>query len=191
MSLTFAQTKTNLNVMLSNTAGFAFNDQEVTQFLTDAWQDKWAVTPVWDSSLTFRASTYQYTLPSTVTTVSSVYIERSTSNLPEPISAELWEVVNGILQFNDRAYQTIPDSTQLFLRGKYKVLTTDSLSDVGLQQYIISLAAYNALRYLLYKKTLQFLRNDTSVAEIIATRRELFADLIQWRHQLGNEFVDQ
>lgn len=188
--MNFSQSKTQLNVLLSNTSGFVFNDQEITQQLTDAWNDKWAVQPVWDTSLTFIASTYQYPLPATVTSVSAVYIERSTSNLPEEISAELWEVINGNLQFNDRAYQNIPSSYQLFIRGKYKVTVNDTVNDVGLQEYIVALAGYNALRYLLFKKTNQFLRNDTSVSEIIATRRELFNDVVQWRHQIGSEFVN-
>lgn len=187
----FSTSKTELNVLLSNTSGFVFNDQEVTQMLTDAWNDKWAVQPVWDStSISFVQGTYQYLLPSTITTVSAVYMERSTSNLPEEISGELWEVINGNIQFNDRAYQTIPSGTQMFLRGRYKVTTDDSVDDVGLQEYIVALAGYNALRYLLFKKTNQFLRNDTSVSEIIATRTALFADLVQWRHQIGSEFVN-
>lgn len=188
--MNFDDSKTQLNVLLSNTSGFVFNDQEITQILTDAWQDKWAVEPVWEDSLVFSASAYQYTIPDDLTTVSAVYVQRTSTDMPEEVSGELWEVVAGELQFNDRAYQTIPDSTQLFLRGKYKVTIDDSVDDVALQEYIVALAGYNALRYLLFKKTNQFLRNDTSVSEIIATRRELFNDVVQWRHQIGSEFVN-
>lgn len=190
MSMTLSSLQTDLNTLISNTTGFTFTSDETLQICTSAFNDKWAVSPVWDSSLTFIYSTYQYPLPATVTTVSGVYIERSTSNLPEPISAELWEVVNGILQFNNSAAQSIPSNYQLFLRGKYKIQTTDTVIDVGLQEYLRSLAGYYALRNLLFKKTMQFLRNDTSVAEIVATRRELYQDVARWRQQIASEFVD-
>lgn len=188
--MNYSDSKNQLNILLSNTSAFVFNADEINQILTNAWNDKWATQPIWDTSLTFSASTYQYIIPDGLTTVQAVYIKRSSSNMPEEISGELWEVVNGNLQFNDHAYQNIPDSTVLYLRGRYKVTTDDTVDDVGLQEYIVALAGYNALRFLLFKKTNQFLRNDTSVAEIVATRRELFADLVQWRHQIGTEFVN-
>lgn len=182
--------QTDLNTLISNTTGFTFTSDETLQICTSAFNDKWAVQPVWDTSLTFTQSTYQYPLPADITTVSAVYVERSTANLPEEISAELWEVINGNLQFNDAAAQMIPSNYQLFLRGKYKIQTTDTVNDVGLQEYLRALAGYYALRNLLFKKTMQFLRNDTSVAEIVATRRELYQDVVRWRQQIGNEFVN-
>lgn len=191
--MTFSQSLTQLNILLSNTAGFTFNSDETNQLLTDAWNDKYAVNPlVWDTSLTFSVTpspTYQYAIPATLTTVSGIYIERSTSDLPERIDDSLWEVVGSNIQFNDKALQVIPDTYTLFLKGRYKVTTADTITDIGLQQYIVDLAAYNALRYLLLKKTMQFLRNDTSVSEIIATRRELYTDVVRWRQQLNSEFI--
>lgn len=191
--MTFATSKTQLNILLSNTSGFTFNDDEVTQLLTDAWNDKYAVNPlVWDSSLTFSVTpspTYQYAIPSTLSTVSGIYIERTSTDLPEQIDNSLWEVVGNKIQFTDKALQVIPDGYTLFLRGRYKVTTSDTVTDTGLQQYIVALAGYNALRYLLLKKTMLFVKNDTSVAEIIATRRELYADLVHWRQQLNQEFI--
>lgn len=190
--MTFATSKTQLNILLSNTTAFTFNDDEISQLLTDAWNDKYAVNPlVWDSSLTFDAHTptYQYAIPATLTTVSRIYLKRSSTDFPEPIDDSLWEVVGSNIQFNDRALQFIPDLYVLYLRGRYKVTVSDTISDTGLQQYILALAGYNALRYLLLKKTMQFIKNDTSVAEIVAARRELYADMIHWRQQLTQEFI--
>ena len=191
--MTFAQSLTQLNILLSNTTGFTFNSDETNQLLTDAWNDKYAVNPlVWGSSLTFSVTpspTYQYAIPATLTTISGIYIERSSTDLPEQIDGSLWEVVGSNIQFTDKALQTIPDGYTLFLRGRYKVATTDNISDTGLQQYILALAGYNALRYLLLKRTMRFLKNDTSVAEIVAARRELYADMVHWRQQIGQEFI--
>jgi len=169
-----------------------FSDDEVTQFLTDAWNDKYAVNPlVWDSSLTFDAkdTTFRYTIPATLTTVSGIYITRTDTDFPEEIDTKLWEVMGNTIQFTDRALQVIPDGFTLYLRGRYKVTTSDTITDIGLEQYIVALAGYNALRYLLMKRLVQFLKNDTSVAEIVAARRELYADMVRWRQQLQAEFI--
>jgi hypothetical protein len=189
----FTDAKTSLNILLSNTAGFTFNDSEITQILTDAWNDKYAVNPlVWDDSLKFSVTPvpqYQYPIPDTLTTVSGIYITRSDTNLPDPIDDSLWEVVGSNIQFKDKALQTIPDGYILYLKGRYKVTTDDTLDDSGLQQYVLALAGYNALRYLLLKKTMLFVKNDTSVAEILAARKELYADMVRWRQQLNQEFI--
>lgn len=192
MSMTFANSLTQLNILLSNTAGFTFNTDETNQILTDAWNDKYAVNPtVWDESLTFdgHTPTFTYAIPATLTTVDDIYITRTSTEFPTVVDRKLWRVVGSNIKFMDGALQVIPDGYTLRLKGRYKVTTSDTITDTGLEQYIIALAGYNALRYLLFKKTMQFLRNDTAVAEIIGTRRELYADVVRWRQQIGAEFV--
>ena len=186
----FTDSKTQLNILLSNTSGFAFNTDEITQILTDAWNDKYAVNPiVWDESLTFSISQFTYAIPATLTTVSEVYITRSSTDFPTPVDRKLWRVVGSNIKFMDGALQVIPDGYTLRLKGRYKVTTSDTITDTGLEQYIVALAGYNALRYMLLKKTMQFVKNDTSVAEIVAARRELYADVVRWRQQLQAEFM--
>lgn len=188
--MTFSDSRTQLNILLSNTSGFTFNTDETGQMLTDAWNDKYAVNPiVWDESLTFSISNFTYAIPTTLTTVSEIYITRSSTDFPTLVDRKLWRVVGGNIKFYDGALQVIPDGFTLRLKGRYKVTTSDTITDIGLQQYIVALAGYNALRYLLLKRTMQFLKNDTSVAEIVATRRELYADVVRWRQQLQSEFL--
>jgi hypothetical protein len=188
--MTFAQSLTQLNILLSNTSGFTFNTDETNQILTDTWNDKYAVNPiVWDESLTFSISNFTYAIPATLTTVSEIYITRSSTDFPTPLDRKLWRVVGANIKFFDGALQVIPDGYTLRLKGRYKVTTSDTITDTGLEQYLVALAGYNALRYLLLKRTMQFLKNDTSVAEIVATRRELYADVVRWRQQLQAEFM--
>lgn len=188
--MTFADSLTQLNILLSNTAGFTFNTDETNQILTDAWNDKYAVNPlVWDESLTFSVSNFTYAIPATLTTVSEIYITRSDTDFPTQVDRKLWRVVGSNIKFFDGALNVIPDGYTLRLKGRYKVTTSDTVTDTGLEQYIVSLAGYNALRYLLLKRTMQFLKNDTSVAEIVATRRELYADVVRWRQQIQSEFI--
>lgn len=188
--MTFAQSLAQLNILISNTTGFTFNTDETNQILTDAWNDKYAVNPiVWDESLTFSISNFTYAIPATLTTVSEIYITRTSTEFPTPVDRKLWRVVGSNIKFMDGAVQVIPDGYTLRLKGRYSVTTSDTITDIGLQEYIISLAAYHALRYLLLKRTMQFIKNDTSVAEIVAAKREFYTDVVRWRQQLQAEFM--
>ena len=179
-----------LNRLLNDSNNFALSSDQKTQIVQEAMNDNYAVTPVWDNTLTFSISSYQYALPSDITVVSDVYLERDVSQFPEAIGRDLWEVVNGNLQFNNIAHWTIPDTYPLWLKGFYKVKSTDTINDVNLQNYIVALSGWIALRDLMYTKIGSFLKNDTTIAELINTRREALADVMEYRHQLnGKDFV--
>ena len=188
--MNFTAFLTELNNILGDQNNFALSSDQKSQNLTQAFNDNYAVTPVWDNSLTFSISTYQYALPATITNVADVYLERDVSQFPEAIGRDLWEVIAGKLQFNNVAHWTIPDTYPLWLKGYYKIKTTDAVSDVNLQNYILALAGWYSLRNLTYVKINSFLRNDTTIGELLNTRREMFADVMEFRRQLnGLDFV--
>jgi hypothetical protein len=185
----FSTAKVQLNLMLGDADNFTFTDDQKTQALTAAWNDSWVINPVWDISLTFSQSSYQNTLPSTITTVSDVYIQRASATFPEPISAELWEVVNGVLQWNNNAKLSIPDGTAIYIRGAYKLTTADSLTKVNLQNYVLANAGFITLKQLSFMRVNRFLRNDTTLGEILGLKKDLYADMIHYREQLQREYV--
>lgn len=188
--MVFTDFQNELNLLLGDTSNFALSSDQKSQNLTQAFNDQWAVTPVWDNSLTFSINSYQYPLPADITTVSDVYLERDVSQFPEFIGRDLWEVIAGNLQFNNMAHWTIPDTYPLWLKGYYKVKTTDTINDVGLQNYILALAGWLCLRNMTYIKINSFLRNDTTIAELLNTRKEMFADVMEWRRQIkGLDFI--
>lgn len=158
------------------------------QALTSAFNDQWATEPVFDNSLVFTSSAWQYALPATITAVSGVYIERDTSQFPEEISTELWEVVDGKLQFNNKARWTLTDTYPLWLRGRYKVGVNDTITDAGLQEYIQALSGWYALRNLSYARAFSFLVNDTTMADIASIKNQVLQEVLMWRQQLGTEF---
>jgi hypothetical protein len=179
-----------LNLMLGDSNNFALSTDQKTQNLTSAFKDNYAVTPVWDSSITFSINEYQYALPADITTVSDIYLERDVSQFPEYIGRDLWEVIAGNIQFNNMAHWTIPDTYPLWLKGYYKIQTTDTVSDIALQQYILSLAGWYCLRNLSYTKLNSFLRNDTTIQELLAARKEFFGEVLEFRRQLNaNDFI--
>lgn len=187
----YADLYTDLNNLLNDENNFALTVDQKNQALTAAFRDKYVVNEVWDGSLTFSVSTYQYALPATITSVAAVYLERDTTLFPTPIDSGLYEVVAGNIQFNQHSQYKIPDNHQLWLRGWYKLTVSDTVTDVALQNYILALAGWTALRNLAYTKLLSFLRNDTSVAEIIAMRNAMQQDVMAYRQQLGTAFVAQ
>ena len=182
----FTNFLTQLNLMLGDSNNFALSTDQKSQNLTAAFNDNWAVTVAWDNSLTFSISQYQYAIPPTITNVTDIYLERDVSQFPEAISRELWEVVQGNIQFNNMAHWTIPDTYPLWLKGYYKIQTTDTITDVRLQQYILSLAGWFCLRNLTYTKLNSFLRNDTTIQELIASRTEMMRDITTFRQQLAH-----
>lgn len=177
-----------LNTLLGDGDNFTFTVDQKTQALKSAWNDSDVVTPVWDGSLVFSVSQYQYPIPGIVTAVKDIYLERYIGAFPEPIGTELWEVVGSNIQFLHNAHLVIPDSYQLWIKGAYKLTTDDSLPSVALQNYVISKAAYLALRQLSYQKVLRFLRNDTTMGDIVNQRNQMQQDMQMWHMQLQREF---
>lgn len=185
-----AALKAKLNLRLNDTDNFTFTDEEKTEVLDEAIHDDLVVSPVWDSSLTFQTSTYQYTVPVTMTTIQDIYIRtsNSTDTEPETISSRLWEVVDGKLQFKNNAGDVIPQGYTLYLKGNYKYTTTDTISEINVQEYVLNLAQLNCLNMLGVKKALKFLKNDTSMSEIIAVKRELERKVGQYKQRLPRSF---
>ena len=186
----FATVLTDLNTTLGDSTDITFSSGEKTRALTRAWNDPYVVNPVWDTSLTYTQGTYQYTVPSTLTTLQDIYISPtgSSSPMPDPIDAGLWEKVGSKLQFHSDADRLIPTGYILYLKGNYKLTTSDNLPDEAMYEYVLSLAGVNTLSLLGHKKANLFLKNDTTMAELIGLRRELQNDVREGRQRLRRAF---
>lgn len=180
-----------LNIILGDTGNVTFTPEEKQRALTKAWKDPYVVKTDWDASLTFDTSTYQYTMPSSLTTVKDIYLSasNSSSDFPEKISSDLWEVVDGNIQFKPGANSVIPDGNTLYLKGNYKLdPDTDTLPTPGLEEYVLALAGSNTIDLLKYKKANLFLKNDTSMSELIALGRDFKLDVKEARNRLQREY---
>lgn len=189
--MTFEETKEQLNITLGDSDNVTFTPEEKIRALRKAWNDSYVVKPVWDSTLTFDASTYQYAIPTSMDTVKGIYLSNSNSSdvFPDPIDAGLWEVVDGKIQFNSLAGRSIPQGYTLYIKGGKKYdYATDTLPTVSLQEYVIALAGYNTLMLLGYKKANLFLKNDTSMGELITLKRDLKQDISEARAKLQRSF---
>lgn len=186
----FATVLTDLNTTLGDSSDVTFSSSEKTRALTRAWNDPYVVKHVWDTSLTYTQGTYQYSLPSTLTSIQDIYIAPSgaTQPMPDPIDADLWEKVGSKIQFHSKTDRLIPSGYILYLKGNYKLTTADSLPNEAMYEYVLSVAGVNTLSLLGHKKANLFLKNDTTMVELIGLRRELQNDVREGRQRLRRAF---
>lgn len=186
MSMTFNQGLTELNTILGDSADVTFTSSEKTRALTRAWRDPYVVNPVWDTSLSYATGTYQYTRPATLSAIEDIYISPTGSSqpFPDPIDNSVWEVVNDKIQFNSAGNRFIPNGYTLYLKGRYKATTSDTLTDERVIEYVLALAGVYTIKLLMHKKANLFTKNDTTVSELIGIKRELENDVRDFRRSL-------
>lgn len=186
--LTFSQALTQLKLLTSQTANFTFTDNEITQALQTAWQDSFAGNIAFDSSLTYSLTQFQYTLPTTITTVRELYIQKASDKNPEKISQDLYEVINGVITFNAFAQNFLSDTFTIYIKGFYKLQLTDSLTTDVQVNYVLYLAADLLLNQLILKRAFVFLRNDTTSRDIAEAEAMISKKVLQYKQKILREF---
>lgn len=173
-----------LNIKLKDTDNFTFTEYEKTQALTEAWGDPYNTYNVWDESLTFSSSQYAYEIPEGITVVKGLYYKPSTDSFPTPLPSDVYEVVDENLYISPEYQYFFSDGQTIIVKGVCQRTITDPLSD-DRKDYVLKLAQYNTLSMLGAQKANKFLKNDTSMAEIVAMRRELERELAVMRRKFN------
>lgn len=188
----YDETYTELNIILGDTANVTFTPEEKARALKKAWNDSYVSVPVTGNSLTFATGTRNYAMPTDFTTITEVGLSPTNtldSAFVEWVDRGLWEVQGGSLVFKNNANGIIPSGYVLYLKGRKKLdWESDTLDDVKLQEYVLALATLNTLTMLGSKKANLFLKNDLSMAELIAWKRELRTDVQELRGKLATEY---
>lgn len=181
---------TTLNLRLGDTNNFTFTSDEKNQALDEAFNDDHVFSTVWDDSLTYDQNAYQYAKPTGIDVVQDISIrpDNTTATEPESIASSLWEVIDSNIHFKNGANRAIPHGYTLFIKGKNKYTTSDTITETNVQEYVLNLAQLKCLKMLGVKKSLSFLKNDTSMGEIIAIKRELERDVQEYRRKLPKSF---
>lgn len=180
-----------INITLGDSDNVTFTPEEKARATQKAYNDSYAVQKIKDDTLTFTAGTYEYPVPTALTTVTAIQLSKSndtTTDAPETIDRSLWEIVDGNIRFRNNIYSIVPDGYSLYLIGNKKITTADTVNDTDLQEYLIALGSYNTLTLLTYKKANLFLKNDTSMAELISLKRDLKAEVLELRAKLQRSF---
>lgn len=183
--------KAELSTLLSDTLSQVSADR-LSAAITSAWRDGYVATQVYDDTTTFADATYEYAIPSTVTTVESISVQATSSLPPDPLDSGLWEVIDGNIHFNSRITNYVSSGNTLVIKGKYKLEDSDDIPDEypTLQEYVVTLAASKVLRQLGFSKSVAFLNNDTSMAELIGFKREIDREVKELRAQLQTNYMD-
>ena len=184
----FADTLAELETTIGDAASITFTPEEKTRALKKAWNDSYVVKTVIDSTTLWATNTFSYAVPTTLRTVKDVYTQQNVVAGTESISADLWEVVDGQLIFRTAATSLFNPGDAIYIKGNYKYdYLSDTITDTSLQEYIIASAGFNTLSLLGFKKANLFLKNDTSMSELIGLRRELDAERKELRAKLHRE----
>ena len=188
--MNFQDTLDELNITLGDSEDVTFTPEEKNRALQKAWNDSYVVKDIWDSSLTFTDGTFQYAIPTGVKKVKDIYIKPDNSqDEPEKIDSTLWEVVGSNIHFKNNASGLIPTGWTLYIKGAQKLdYASDTIDSTSMQEYVIALGGYNTLTLLGYKKANLFLKNDTTMAELISLRREFKQEVLEFRAKLPRSF---
>lgn len=188
----FQDTLDEMNITLGDTDNVTFTPEEKIRALTKAWKDSYVIVPVTDATLSFTRGTYQQTLPEGISSVTGISLSPANSlitDFPTTIDTNMFSVSGGSIQWRNQANGSVPNGYTLYLTGNYKLdPDTDTLDDAKLQEYVIALGAYNTLTLLGYKKVNLFLKNDTTIAELIALKRELRSEVAELRGSLARAY---
>lgn len=174
---------TTLNIEIDDGDNFTFTADEKNRAITRAWNDKYVVQESYDSSLTYDNTVQQYTLPTSMRDVISVGQDPNNDSFETELPSTAWTVKAGKLHI-DSAYRTyLTTGKTLYLWGWKKLTTSDSITDELLQEYVLDLARYNTLHQLQSKGVNRFLKNDTTISELLNTSREAKARVDEYRSQ--------
>lgn len=182
----FNQLKTELNIRLGDTDNFTFTSEEKTSTLTEAINDQDCVKPVRDTSITYSAGTFSYSKPSGIDRVTKIYVAPTSADPEERVELQ-WELIDGVIYFRENS-DILPDGVTIVLVGYKKYTTDDTITEKNVEEFVLALSQLRCLRMLGVKKALKFLRNDTSMAEIVAIKRELERDVADYRRRLPRVF---
>lgn len=186
--LTQAEALTQLKLFTAQENNFTFTDDELTQALQAAWNDAYVASVVWDDSLTYTDGTWQYAVPDTMDVVRDIYTTPATNTNPDPVSSDTYDVVNGEIQFNSKIQRWLTTGQTLYLKGSYKLTSSDSLTTNAQVNYVINLAAQILLDKLLLKRAFVFLQNDTTTADIVRTLQVVQSNVLRYKQAILRQF---
>jgi len=184
--MTYTEAQSELNILLGDSDNFTFTPEEKQRALTEAWRDRYLVTPT-TKTYTYANTTNTYAIPATMTTVTNLGYS-TTDTWDKPLDSGAWEIEGtDILIDNDYRY-VIPSGATIKAKGNYKLTTADEVTDANQIEYVLALAHYSTLKLLGAKKTNRFVKNDTTMNEIIAMRRDIEMNIKNLRQGLQRAY---
>lgn len=154
-----------MNTQLRDTGDKTFSIVEKTEALTGAFEDEY-VCGVEEQTLTVVDQRRKYTLDDTIKSVLSVGFDYANDGFPTPLPASATSFVGGSLVI-DRSYMNLYAGKKLYLNVMVKYTIDDDLPEF-LTSYVLNLGIANCAEYLSNIKINRFLKNDTTMGELLA-----------------------
>lgn len=162
----FTELKTRLAKDLSDTDNATFSDDEKTEALTKAIEESVVAVRETNTSSTFTLGTRDYTLADEVQAVYGVSIDITATGAPFPIDGNAWQFNPPNLTFRTEYATGIPTNAVLYIDWLRKLTIADDIPS-QLVPFVLNQAIFNTTQMLLSRKINRFLRNDTTVAELL------------------------
>lgn len=182
---TFAALKTRLNIRLRNTNNRIFPDTEITELLTDAFNNPYVYSIVRDNSTTTVAGQSSYPVPSSLTNVLDIQLDSNSDGYGDPVDSSSWEQIGDTIYFA-RSHKAMLATKPLIMIGQYQLTTTDVIPDL-IQDYVLTLAEIEGIRLLIKGYAGFFLKNSVSMSELT----QALATLNQHATDLRDSIVNQ
>jgi len=183
----FATGLTTLNTRLQDSDNFTFTVAEKTDALTESWNDDYVVSEVFDTtSITFSTSVQEYDVESIVDGMTGLYYDPDGDGY-EALPAEAYEMITETTFHIDRRFMGLVDGKVLAIKGYKKLTTSDSVSD-KLKDYVVKLAQLNCIDVLMQKRLLRFVKNDTTMADILNGRTVIEKEVEKYRQKFRRQY---
>lgn len=181
-SATFNEMQTRLNTVLDDADNFTFTADEKEEALTQAWDDEYVWTDEYNETITTVSEQSNYSLPTGIEHIEEIMIDKENDGYPEPLDPSAYRIYGGKIYFN-RNYKSLEGSKTLVLVGKKKLTTSDDLPTF-LQNYVLALAQAYTTELLRNKRVNRFIKNDTTLGEILRAGQDAHRKALQMRRHL-------
>lgn len=179
----FTDLKTRLNVELRDSDNATFTDAEKVEALTKAIEEEAVAVVEESNATTFTNGTRNYGLGPNIRQIYSIGIDPSNQGNPYPLDKESYDWTAPNLTFQAPYVQGIPTNTVLYIKWLRKLTIADDIP-AQVYPYVLNQAVYYTTRLLLAGKINRFLRNDTSVSEILNAGQAAKQDALRLKKSL-------
>jgi hypothetical protein len=184
------QLSTRLSVLIRDPTNSTWSQIEVGEALAEAVDnDQWLLQKRRDTTLTSIAGQSIYPLPSGFVSVDEMAIDFYNDGFGLPIDRTSWDTDDDNIYFQRRV-KNLPAGHTLIITGLYKLTSTDVIPP-RYQNYVLHLAAISLLEMLTFSKTGKFLKNDTTMAEIMQAIGYHTARTQTLREQFSNRNITE
>lgn len=182
---TFSTLRGRGDVWLDDADNFAFTAAAKDEMMRTAIDDDpFVFKVIEDRSLTTTALTSVYPVDDSYGDIIEVRIDQWGDGFGTPVSPDGWDFIDGNLIFKP-SHKMMPAGKTLILRVVQKLYNYDVLDEM-LAAYVLHMFAANCMRVLVSRKTGRFLRNQTTLAELMSAMQEHKNEALRLQRLLAN-----